>query len=73
MLAILALVNFVNYVDRQIVFPLFPLLREYFSLSYVQLGMLGTTFIIVTHNDRLALRADRIFRMADGLLAHEGS
>jgi lipoprotein-releasing system ATP-binding protein len=28
----------------------------------------GTTFIIVTHNDKLALRADRIFRMADGLL-----
>lgn len=28
----------------------------------------GTTFIIVTHNDKLALRADRIFRMADGAL-----
>lgn len=27
-----------------------------------------TTFIIVTHNDRLALRADRVFRMADGVL-----
>ncbi len=31
----------------------------------------GTTFIIVTHNDRLATRADRIFRMADGLLSRE--
>ena len=31
----------------------------------------GTTFIIVTHNDRLAVRADRIFRMADGLLTRE--
>ncbi len=33
----------------------------------------GTTFIIVTHNDKLALRADRIFRMADGLLTREGA
>ncbi len=33
----------------------------------------GTTFIIVTHNDRLAVRADRIFRMADGLLTREAS
>ncbi len=32
----------------------------------------GITFIIVTHNDRLALRADRIFRLADGLLGREG-
>ena len=29
----------------------------------------GTTFIIVTHNDKLALRADRIFKMAEGKLA----
>ena len=28
----------------------------------------NTTFIIVTHNDKLALRADRVFRMADGAL-----
>ena len=28
----------------------------------------GTTFIIVTHNDKLALRADRIFRMTEGKL-----
>ena len=31
----------------------------------------GTTFIIVTHNDKLALRADRVFRMADGQLIRE--
>jgi lipoprotein-releasing system ATP-binding protein len=29
------------------------------------------TFIIVTHNDRLALRADRVLRMADGKLTEE--
>ena len=28
-----------------------------------------TTFVIVTHNDKLALRADRVFRMAEGTLA----
>jgi lipoprotein-releasing system ATP-binding protein len=28
----------------------------------------GTTFIIVTHNDKLALRADRVFKMAEGTL-----
>jgi len=27
-----------------------------------------TTFIIVTHNDKLAMRADRVFRMAEGML-----
>jgi lipoprotein-releasing system ATP-binding protein len=32
---------------------------------------LGITFIIVTHNDRLAVRADRIFRMASGQLSPE--
>lgn len=31
----------------------------------------GTTFIIVTHNDKLAMRADRVFRMADGKLGRE--
>ena len=31
----------------------------------------GITFIIVTHNDHLARRADRVFRMAEGTLSLE--
>jgi lipoprotein-releasing system ATP-binding protein len=31
----------------------------------------GVTFIIVTHNDKLALRADRILRMGEGKLTQE--
>ena len=31
-------------------------------------GEKGITFIIVTHNDKLAMRADLVYRMADGTL-----
>ncbi|MBM4134691.1 MAG: ABC transporter ATP-binding protein [Nitrospira sp.] len=30
----------------------------------------GTTFVIVTHNDKLSSQADRIVRMEDGMVAH---
>ncbi len=31
----------------------------------------AVTFVVVTHNDKLALRADRIFRMTEGVLRPE--
>lgn len=46
-LAILALLNFVNYADRQIIFPLFPYIQQDFDLSYTQLGLLATVFTVV--------------------------
>src|SRR5512146_390572 len=63
-LLVLALVNFVNYVDRQIVFPLFPLLREQFSLDYRHLALLASAFSIVHALGALPLGmlADRVSR-----------
>jgi MFS family permease len=36
-----------NYLDRQVVFSLFPLLRHDLNLSDLQLGLLGTSFLWV--------------------------
>jgi len=65
-LMILMLVNFVNYVDRQIVFSLFPFIRRDFGLSYVQLGYLATAFTVVLSlaSFPLGMLADRISRRA---------
>jgi len=46
-LIILTLVNFVNWLDRQIVFPLFPLIKTEFHISYTQLGWLVAAFSLV--------------------------
>ena len=46
-LSILMLVNFVNYVDRQVIFSLFPAIRHDFGLNYQQLGYLATAFTVV--------------------------
>src|SRR3954447_4950130 len=65
-LAILALVNFVNYVDRQILFPLFPFIRRDFGLTFFQLGSLVTAFTIVLAlaTVPLGMLADRTSRKA---------
>jgi len=65
-LLILMLVNFVNYVDRQIVFSLFPFIRRDFGLSYVQLGYLATAFTVVLSlaSFPLGMLADRVSRRA---------
>jgi len=65
-LLILMLVNFVNYVDRQIVFALFPYLRHDFGLTRLQLGTLATSFTVVLSlaSFPLGMLADRISRRA---------
>jgi len=46
MITILALINFFNYVDRQIVFPLFHNIQLEFVLTDFQLGLIGSAFVI---------------------------
>ncbi|MBI4160479.1 MAG: MFS transporter [Candidatus Yanofskybacteria bacterium] len=45
-LIVLTLINFLNYLDRQIIYPLFHLLKDDFNLSDFQLGFLGTFFML---------------------------
>ena len=46
-LVVLTLINLFNYLDRQIIFPLFHELQIEFGISDVQLGLLGTMFMLV--------------------------
>ncbi len=59
-LIVLTLINFVNWIDRQIVYPLFPLIKDEFRLSYAQLGWLVAAFSVVHAVGSLGLG-----RMAD--------
>jgi predicted MFS family arabinose efflux permease len=63
-LVILVLINFVNYVDRQIIFSLFPALRAEFHLSHKQLGTLASAFtvILAIASLPLGMLADRVSR-----------
>lgn len=47
LLAVLALINFVNFADRLVLNPLLPLLREHFNLSDTQLGSLQWVLLFV--------------------------
>lgn len=44
---LLLLVWMLNYLDRQVIFSVFPLLQSELHISSVQLGMLGTSFLWV--------------------------
>ncbi len=63
-LVILILINFVNYVDRQIIFSLFPSLRHEFGLTREQVGSFATAFTIVLAlmSLPLGMLADRVSR-----------
>ncbi|HYN14720.1 MAG TPA: MFS transporter [Terriglobales bacterium] len=63
-LLLLIAINFINYVDRQIVFPLFPFIRKDFGLTFLQLGSLATAFTLVLSLGSLPLGmlADRTSR-----------
>jgi MFS family permease len=47
LVGLLWVVAFLNYVDRQVVFSLFPLLEKEFHLTGAQLGLLSTVFVWV--------------------------
>lgn len=45
-LALLLAVNLLNYVDRQVLYAVFPLIKEDFHLTDTALGLLGSAFMI---------------------------
>ena len=47
LLAVLALINFVNFADRQVLNPLVPLLRQHFNVTDAQLGSLQMVLLVV--------------------------
>jgi MFS family permease len=47
LLAVLALINFVNFADRQVLNPLLPLLRAHFNVSDTSLGSLPFVLLVV--------------------------
>ena len=46
-LLVLTLIEFINYFDRQVVFPLFSFLKADFGLTDFELGLIGTVFMII--------------------------
>jgi len=64
LLVVLGLINFINFADRLVIVPLFPLLRDQFSLTDVQLGTLQTVLqvVLALATVPFALLADRASR-----------
>ena len=66
MLWVLTLINLLNYLDRQVIFPLFSNIKLEFGLSDFHLGVLATVFLLVQSIVTLpmGLLADRFSRRA---------
>jgi predicted MFS family arabinose efflux permease len=47
LVALLWVVALLNYLDRQVIFAVFPLLQTEMNISSIQLGLLGTSFLWV--------------------------
>src|SRR5437870_2351913 len=64
LLAILALINFVNFADRLVVPPLVPLLRDHFALSSAQHSAVQIVlqFVLAAATVPFSLLADRVSR-----------
>ncbi len=64
LLAVLALINFVNYADRQVLNPLLPLLRQHFQATDTQLGWLqsGLAIVLALASIPFGFLADRVSR-----------
>jgi MFS family permease len=64
MIIVLTLINFLNYLDRQVIFPLFAHLKIEFGLTDFHLGVLGTMFLLVQSLATLpmGMLADRFSR-----------
>src|SRR5881396_3580933 len=66
LLAVLALINFVNFAARQAVVPLIPLLRDYFHPTDAELGWLqaGLLAVLAAGSIPFGFLADRFSRKA---------
>ena len=64
-LSLLLTVNLLNYVDRQIIYAVFPLIKDAFTLTDTSLGLLGSAFMLsyMTSAPVLGWLGDRMNRV----------
>lgn len=64
-LSLLLAANLLNYVDRQIIYAVFPLIKEAFTLTDTSLGFLGSAFMLcyMTSAPALGWLGDRMNRV----------